>query len=374
MSTERYRPSMVGDLHRSYRRGSGSRDGFVRPTAYFWVSFQRVCVIAFVPCLLASFVLIFGFHEFWMAYGLGVLAFASQTGNIGGLVQRTRELRLGYTTIPQLATEVALRDPIDGRFLTDRHQAHPQFGSMKLAREYSRQHPRQASTDAQVPPLVQQESVQQAGPDSPNKVPIVDQRGRGLLARFVAGITLLVLGLICAFVLLNLPAFSEFRAVGFTVGLVVSVAALSLVLVYLTGAANRRLASQLHALSNLPDEVTLFPVRRTVELFGELSTDRLAAIQPELVLSISQGELALWSGKRILRKLHSIPRARIETVSLSRAHDTRENEKPAILISSADSDQLLLFPRGVGRSVLSYADEAGTDSVVRQIRAALERR
>jgi hypothetical protein len=359
---------MTGERERPSRRKMGSKDALLRPTAYFWFSFQRVCAIAFVPGLVGSFVSIFAFHNGWPAFALGLLAFGSQAGNIGGLVQRARELRLGYTTIPALAGEVTLRDPADGSVLTDGHAGHPPLKTMKLAREYARQGPVQSFTVSPPPALQNQESPQSEITPSPPSILVGEERRPWPTVIFVGSVAVLAL---TAWIFFFEGSSSKFRVAGFGAGLVLSAIALSVLFVSLAGAANRRLARQMRSLSDLPDEFALFPVRRTVELFGELPTDCLAAIQPEMVLSVSRDEVALWSGRGTLATVQSIPRGSIGAVSSSRAHDTRENEKPAILISYDDSRRLLLFPRVVGRGALRYADEVTTESIVGRIRAAV---
>ncbi len=75
----------------------------VRPSAYFWSRFQFVGALALLASIVLVVVLIIGFHLFWASVVPAAFAFGSQAGNIGGLVQGTRELRRGYTTQPWLA-------------------------------------------------------------------------------------------------------------------------------------------------------------------------------------------------------------------------------------------------------------------------------
>jgi hypothetical protein len=336
---------------------------FRRPSAYLWYQIQRACVIAFFPCLAVSFVVIIVFRQGWISVVLALLAFASQTAHIAGLVQRGRELQSGYTTIPWLAGEVKLRDPVDGRLLVAGGLEQPKFTSIKRARDYGSDHP--AATRHTVFSVVASDS--EGLPD----VKVIGGAWQGS-GRLWAGASAAAIVIAVGFVLSSLALSTGYRAVGVAFGVVGSIALLVLVLKFLSGLNSRRIARQLSALSGTTGNALLVPVRCTVELFGEIAMPLSAPIPANLVLSVDHIGLTLWSGKSTLTQVCVVSGARVRDIRRGRARDTRGNEKPAIIVEDEDSLRLSLFPGRTGRGSIWYSDDATTDAIVLKIQDALK--
>jgi hypothetical protein len=254
------------------------------------------------------------------------------------LIQRGRELRHGYTTIPWLAVGVELRDPVDGQTLVRAGVNHPSFTSMKQAREFAGASPpieSRSGYDNQ-----QDKGVNARGYDFGGSL-IVGSDGRKRVGLpFLGRVVLLAVLVVSAFVFAGLTSPTYIRWIGFLVGLGCSLALLLVIAIYATGVGNRRRASQMAALSALAPQIFVIAVRSTVELFGETRGIELERIYSKLMLTVGPTELALWSGKQSLTRVFSVTRESVHAVRSIRAHDTRGNEKPGVAIEFADSGRI----------------------------------
>ena len=345
-----------------------------RPSAYFWFRVNQVCGIGLLVGVLVSVIGILAFHQFWMGFIPGLLAVGSQTGNIGSLVQRGRELQSGYTTIPWLAGEVTLRDPRDGQVLLTGRVDQRTFTSTKRAREFASQNvpdPDDAADSLNNAPSIEDQRPASAGFSSIDQIPIGrSSKRKGSAIRFLV-LVVLAFVIAASYVLGSLREEAPSRALGLSIGVVGSLALLVLVVQLMNRLSAARANHQLSALSAIAPEATVIPVRRTVELFGEIDTNQPVHIDAALLLSIDGVEVALWSGSRTLHKVMSISLSQVHGARTGKAHDTRSNEKAAILVAYGESRQIKVFLRKIGRGSMTYADEATTGVAVTRIRAAL---
>jgi hypothetical protein len=343
-----------------------------RPSAYFWFRVNQICGIGLLAGVLVSVVGILAFHQFWMAVIPGLLAVGSQTGNIGSLVQRGRELQSGYTTIPWLAGEVTLRDPRDGQVLLTGRVDQRTFTSIERAREFASQNvPDDAVDSLNNTPSIEDQRPASTGFSSIDQIPIGgSSKRKGSAIRFLV-LVVLAFVIAASFVLGSLREDAPSRALGFSIGVVGSLALLVLVVQLMNRLSAARANHQLSALSAIAPEATVIPVRRTVELFGEIDTNQPVHIDAALLLSIDHVEIALWSGSRTLQKVMSIPLSQVDDARTGTAHDTRSNQKAAILVAYGGSRQVRVFLRRIGRGAMIYADEATTGVAVAGIRTAL---
>jgi hypothetical protein len=343
-----------------------------RPSAYFWFRVNQVCGIGLLVGVLLSVIGILAFHQFWIAFIPGLLAVGSQTGNIGGLVQRSRELQSGYTTVPWLAGEVTLRDPKDGQVLLAGRGDQRTFASMKRAREFASQNVSDDPVDSlSNAPSTEGRRPANTGLGSIDQIPVGRSSRRSRSALRFMGLAVLASVIAASFVLGSLREDAPSRALGFSLGVIGSLALLMLVIQLLNRLYAARANHQLRALSVIAPDAMVIPVRRTVELFGEIDTNQPVRIDAALLLSIDDIEVALWSGSRTLHKVMSISLPQVHDARTGTAHDTRGNEKSAILVAYGESRQIKLFLRRIGHGVMTYADEATTGVAVARIRAAL---